>query len=120
MKSLKINGIIAAIVAIFINSASFAQTSPNTIDTATFTVSGNCEMCKKRIETAALTSKGVKTAVWNDATQAITVTYKAGKTTPDAIGKSIAAAGYDNAHATANPDAYKKLPTCCRYTRDKK
>ena len=31
----------------------------------TFSVEGNCSMCKKRIEKAALSLKGVKYAKWN-------------------------------------------------------
>ena len=38
-------------------------------------MSGNCEMCKKRIEKAALTVKGVKTASWDIPSNVISVIY---------------------------------------------
>lgn len=120
MKTLKFNGFLALVIAVLVSTASFAQTTSNLLAKGTFKVSGNCEMCKKRIETAALTTKGVKTAMWDDSTQTITVTYKADKTSEEVIGKSIAKAGYDNDHATAEPGAYNKLPACCKYTRIKK
>jgi copper chaperone CopZ len=120
MKTLKIKGIIALVIAVLISTATFAQTTSNLLTKGTFKVSGNCDMCKKRIETAALTTKGVKTATWDDATQTVTVTYKSDKTSEQVIGQNIAKAGYDNDHATAEPGAYNKLPACCKYTRDKK
>jgi hypothetical protein len=104
MKTLKLKGIIALVIAVLISTATFAQTTSNLLTKGTFKVSGNCDMCKKRIETAALTTKGVKTA----------------KTSEQVIGQNIAKAGYDNDHATAEPGAYNKLPACCKYTRDKK
>ncbi|MDO5105556.1 heavy-metal-associated domain-containing protein, partial [Capnocytophaga sp.] len=42
-----------------------AQESPNKNKKVEFPVGGNCKMCKKRIEKAAYSVKGVKSADWN-------------------------------------------------------
>lgn len=84
------------------------------IITEKFQVSGNCSMCKKRIEKAAYI-KGVKLAEWDKETKVLTVTYRKSKTSADAILKSIAAAGHDSEKFTANKDDYSKLPECCNY-----
>lgn len=84
--------------------------------TTTFSVSGNCEMCKKRIEAAAKKS-GATTAIWSAEQQMVVVSYDATKTSPQKVGEAIAKAGYDNQYATGDAAAYKKLPACCKYTR---
>ena len=40
-----------------------------------FEVIGNCEICKKRIEKAALSLKGVKMASWDIPSNILSVTY---------------------------------------------
>ena len=49
-----------------------AQTS--SLVTITLKVSGNCEMCKERIETAAK-GRGVKEASWDADSKLLTLTY---------------------------------------------
>ncbi|MBA2613559.1 MAG: heavy-metal-associated domain-containing protein [Bacteroidetes bacterium] len=88
------------------------------VKTATIAVKGNCEECKKRIENAA-DIKGVKLAVWDETTQAVTVTYKTDKVTLEQIEKAIAASGHDVGSIKGNDVSYNKLPSCCKY-RDKK
>ena len=104
--------LLSLFVALNIN----AQTS--TVKTSTIAVKGNCEECKARIENAA-DIKGVKLAVWNETTQAVTVTYKTDKVTIEQIEKAIAASGHDAGANKGNDAKYKKLPDCCKY-RDKK
>jgi len=90
----------------------------NGVKTATIAVKGNCEECKTRIENAA-DIKGVKLAVWDEVTQAVTVTYKSDKVTLEQIEKAIAASGHDVGTLKGDDTKYKKLPECCKY-RDKK
>ncbi len=97
---------------IFLSAAAPAQEKD--IKTDTLMVSGNCSMCKKRIEKAAYV-KGVKLAEWNKETKMLTVTYKPSKTSAEEILKSVAAAGHDSETATAPEEAYSKLPACCNY-----
>jgi copper chaperone CopZ len=81
-----------------------------------FKVWGNCDQCKKRIEKAAKTD-GVKSAVWNEDTKVITVTFNPGKISLDDIQKNIAKAGYDTEKFKAEETDYKNLPKCCQYDR---
>ncbi len=91
---------------------------PATIKMATFTVNGNCEECKKRIENAA-DIKGVKLAVWDEKTQDITVTYRPDKVNLPAIQKAIAASGHDAGDLKASDAGHEKLPKCCQYRNGK-
>jgi periplasmic mercuric ion binding protein len=103
-------------ISLFIAINSNAQ--DNTVKTTTISVKGNCDECKARIENAA-DIKGVKLAVWDETTQALTVTYKADKVTIEEIEKAIAASGHDAGTLKGSNAGYKKLPSCCKY-RDKK
>lgn len=86
----------------------------STIQTVSFSVKGNCDQCKERIENAA-DIKGVKNSVWDETKQAITVTYDSKKVTLDKIELSIAKSGHKTEHHEADLKAYKGLPTCCKY-----
>lgn len=129
MKTVKI--IIIALFSVVLGSNSFAQmhdhskmdmskTNTNSkMDmtsgkTETIKVSGVCEMCKARIEKAAKID-GVSKAEWSEKAKTLTATFDPAKTSIDAIGKKIAAVGYDNEKAKATDVAYNKLPSCCQY-----
>ena len=118
MKSLKISSVLAVFIILFSSIQLSAQTADKATDT--IRVNGNCGSCKKRIEAAALKTKGVEKATWNETTQLLVVTYKTDKTSAKQIGDAIAAAGHDNALATSPDGAYTKLPACCKYTRAEK
>lgn len=105
----------ATIIALLLSIQLFSQTKT----TSSFTVSGNCESCKKRIEAAANKVKGVESALWEADKQQVTIVYDGAKTKPEDVGTAIAKAGYDNQYAKAEDNAYKKLPTCCKYDRKK-
>lgn len=82
---------------------------------ASFQVSGNCGMCKSRIEKAAKEA-GATTATWNEDSKQLNVSF-ASSTSVQAIQKKIAAVGHDNAGAKASDDVYNKLHGCCKYER---
>jgi mercuric ion binding protein len=103
---------ICSIACCFIALFSFAQKAT----TDTIKVWGNCGMCKSTIEKAA-TKAGASTAVWNEDTKKLVVTYNAGKTSNQKIQQQVAAAGYDTEKATASEAAYKSLHACCQYDR---
>lgn len=77
---------------------------------------GNCEMCKKTIETAGSLKK-VANVDWNKDSKMAQITYDSAKTNPDEILKRIALAGYDSDEFLAPDDVYNKLPGCCHYER---
>jgi len=110
MKTVKI--IIVAILAIVITSTVYSQSA--TTKTETIKVSGNCDMCKARIEKAAKVD-GVSKAEWSKKDKTLTATFDSTKTSIDAIGKKVAAAGHDTEKVKATDTAYDKLPGCCKY-----
>jgi len=81
----------------------------------TFQVSGSCDMCKDRIEEAAMSVKGVSAAIWDLETKKIEVTINDSGLHPDLIHKAIARAGHDTEMLKADDEAYEALPECCRY-----
>jgi Cu(I)/Ag(I) efflux system membrane fusion protein len=74
-------------------------------------------MCKDRIETAAKTVSGVKSAEWSAEKQMLDVEFDAAKTNSDAIQKAIAAVGHDTEKFKAPDSVYKALPECCLYRK---
>jgi len=84
--------------------------------TTTFAVSGNCGMCKSRIEKAAKEA-GATAASWNTESKQLTVTLPANITLAS-IQQKVAAVGHDNAGAKATDEVYNKLHGCCKYDRN--
>lgn len=80
-------------------------------------VSGNCEQCKDRIETAAKSVSGVSSADWNSETKMLHVQFDGAKTSSDNIQKAIALVGHDTQKYKATDAAYKALPECCLYRK---
>ena len=109
MKTLRLFSLATLFMAIA--TLAIAQTK-----TETFKVSGNCGMCKSKIEKAAKEA-GAKSATWNADTKDLLVTYKSSSTNTAKIQQQIAVVGYDNAGAKATTEAYDKLHGCCKYDR---
>ena len=80
-----------------------------------FGVRGNCGMCKNTIEKAAHSVDGVVSAHWDVDQKKIDVSFDDTKTNAMAIHNAIAASGYDTEKVTGSKDAYKDLPSCCKY-----
>jgi mercuric ion binding protein len=93
-------------------SLSFAQTK-----TETLKVSGECGMCKKKIEKASKDA-GATYALWNIDTKILTVKYNSSSTNTAKIEKKIAGVGYDTPDYKASNEAYNKLDECCQYERE--
>lgn len=109
--------ILLAAVGLLSATGSFAQVK--NAKTETLKVFGNCSMCETTIEKAGSKSKLYKTD-WNVDTKMATITYDSQQTTADAVLKSIALSGFDNANFLAPDEAYNKLPECCKYNRESK
>lgn len=82
-----------------------------------FHVDGNCEMCKKRIEKAAISVSGVKSANWDMNTGTLNLIVNEEKTTVLSVQKAIANVGHDNDGIKATQEEYDKLHGCCLYLR---
>ncbi|MGC6421794.1 MAG: heavy-metal-associated domain-containing protein [Flavobacteriaceae bacterium] len=96
---------------------SHAQAKPSKNQQNEFIVLGNCEMCQKRIEKAALTVKGVKMAQWDIPSNILQVVYNAQKIELQQIHQAVAAVGHDTDSHQAPDGVYAALPLCCLYDR---
>lgn len=92
-----------------------SNTSAITFQQITFTVSGNCELCKDRIESAAKSVNGVSSADWEVTSKIINIKYNAKLTNPAVIQKAIAEKGHDTGKFKATLKVYNELPGCCKY-----
>jgi membrane fusion protein, copper/silver efflux system len=93
------------------------QTTTVNITKEAFNVSGNCEMCKERVEKTSLSVKGVSSASWDVKTKSLTIEYDHEQTDLKAVAKAIADAGHDNQFFTAPDSVYNALPECCLYRK---
>ena len=95
----------------------FAQTADipvSKIAVIQIKTSGECDMCKTKIENTIGVMKGVKKTELDIPSQILTVAYNTQKTTPEKIKNAIAEIGYDADEVKANNRAAKKLPACCQ------
>ena len=100
------------IILFMSTSLSFAQ---NKNTKANIEVDGVCQMCKKRIEKAAISVKGVKSATWNVDTHELKLIYDERKTNLKNISKKLASVGHDTKDIKASNEAYDSVHPCCKY-----
>jgi len=81
-------------------------------------VKGNCDMCKKRIEKAAFSVKGVKSAEWHADDQTLHLIIDENKTSSKKVQESVAKVGHDTKEVKATTDNYDNLHGCCKYERE--
>ena len=118
MKTLRIYSLFSlflAIAAFSLPTISFAQKAKS----ETFNVSGECGMCKKKIEKAAKEA-GASSAVWNQQTKLLKVSYNVSNTSVSTIQQKIASVGYDTPQYKSTDEAYNALEECCQYARESK
>jgi periplasmic mercuric ion binding protein len=77
-----------------------------------------CESCKNRIEGYLKREDGVQKATVDFKRKTTKVTFVAERTNIENIKTAIANAGYDADDVTADTEAYKKLPKCCKKPED--
>ncbi len=97
-----------------ISGATPVKSPTHGITIASFKVSGNCGMCKRRIEEACVMG-GVKYAVWSNDTQLLTVKFDEKRTNLEKIKANVAKSGHDVDGIKADDKTYSKLPACCQY-----
>ncbi len=83
-------------------------------------VSGQCEMCKARIEKAAFKVKGVKSAEWHVDDKILHLIINEHKTDVLTVQTKMASVGHDTEAIFATDDAYNGLHNCCKYERELK
>lgn len=109
--------ILIAIVSILSFTANAQEENKNA--KVTFEVDGICGMCKKRIETAALKTKGVKFAFWNVKSHQLNLIMDERKVDVGTVQQNIANVGHDiilkDKKITATLEAYNSVHPCCKY-----
>ncbi|MTH15019.1 heavy-metal-associated domain-containing protein [Flavobacterium sp. LC2016-01] len=109
--------ILIAIIG-FLGFSAQAQAKKNKNLKYTTEVNGNCEQCKKRIEKAAFSVPGVKTATWDITSHQLAVILNEEKSSPADLNNAIAKAGHDTKDAKATQADYDNLHSCCKYVRE--
>lgn len=95
----------------------FSQTKPvQNVTIKTPTV--QCESCKKRIEEFLKREDGVQKVTVDYKKKVTKVTFISDRTNVENVKAAIANAGYDADDVTADAEAYKKLPKCCKKPED--
>ena len=100
---------------VLLSAISFAQDKNKKM---TFDVNGKCEMCKIRIEKAALGVSGVKYALWDIPSHQLSVIIDERKTDAMKIKTAIVAVGHDTKELKATEEAYASVNPCCKYRED--
>ncbi|MFD0762748.1 heavy-metal-associated domain-containing protein [Lutibacter aestuarii] len=101
---------ILIIIFIFTINITFAQ-----LKTEEFKVEGKCEMCKNRIEKAAKSVKGIKTANWNVESKMLKITFDLKESSAYEVEQAVAKVGHSTKYVSASKKAYNSLPSCCKY-----
>jgi periplasmic mercuric ion binding protein len=111
---MKLLNVVFVLFASTVSISAFAQAK-----TDSFAVSGECKMCKKKIETAAKAA-GATYANWDVTSKVITIKYNSESSNAAKIQQGIATAGYDTPTVKASEAAYNGLDDCCKYERTQK
>ncbi|MFV8465693.1 heavy-metal-associated domain-containing protein [Flavobacterium sp. LB1P62] len=80
-------------------------------------VNGNCEQCQKRIQKAAYSLAGVKSAIWSIETHQLSLILNEEKCSPLDVKRAIAKVGHDTDEVKATSEDYQSLHSCCLYER---
>lgn len=95
---------------LLVSGSALAQTAE-----VSYWVDGVCGMCEKRIESALLSTPGVKFADWSRETHMVKVAFNPKKLSEQKLHEIVAAAGHDTQKIKANDEAYAKVHACCKY-----
>lgn len=102
------------LITLLVGAGYFDLLAQSKIVESTFKVSGNCVMCKRRIETA-LDHSGIKMAQWDPKTKNLEVVYNSNKISEQKIHELISGIGHDTDKIKSVDSVYAALPFCCLY-----
>ena len=77
-----------------------------------------CQECKDRIEKYMTREDGIESVKVDYKHKTCKVVYRWDRTNVENVKTAIANIGYDAGDVTADPEAYKRLPTCCKKPED--
>jgi len=104
--------VLLTLTMFFLTAAGFAQEKNKKL---TMEVDGVCEMCKVRIEKAALGVKGVKYAYWDIPSHQLSLILDERKTDAMKVKTALVAVGHDTKELKATQEAYDAVHPCCKY-----
>lgn len=107
--------IVLTLVMALLTGVTFAQEKNKKL---TMEVDGKCDMCKTRIEKAALGVKGVKFAMWDIPSHELSLIIDERKTDPMKVKTALVAVGHDTKELKATDEAYDGVHPCCKYRSD--
>ncbi len=102
---------------LFVAFSTQAQEKKNKNAKHEFEVNGNCEQCKKRIEKAAFSVSGVKSAQWDTDDHMLHLINNEEKCSVLDVKKAVAKIGHDTDELKSTDEVYDKLHHCCKYER---
>jgi copper chaperone CopZ len=114
----KMKKIVLGMMLLLVTLSTQAQEKKNKNAKYTIDVNGNCEDCQRRIQKAAFSIKGVKTASWSIETHKLDLILNEEKTNIAEVEKAIAKVGHDASNEKSTQETYDKLPECCKYARE--
>lgn len=109
--------ILLGMMLLFVALSTQAQDKKSKNAKYEFEVNGNCEMCKKRIEKAAFSVSGVKSAAWSIEDHKLNLIINEEKCSVTDVKQAIAKVGHDSDNVKATEEDYNKLHGCCLYER---
>ncbi|HOY33435.1 MAG TPA: heavy metal-associated domain-containing protein [Bacteroidales bacterium] len=97
-----------------VSTMTFSQKISKNEKEIQITTSAVCGMCKTHLEEGLAFEKGIKNVSLDLETKVLTVVYNAQKTDEARVLTLVNNLGYDANDTKANPEAYEKLPACCK------
>jgi mercuric ion binding protein len=110
--------IVLGMMLLLITVSTQAQEKKNKNAKYDVEVNGNCDQCKKRIEKAAYSVSGVKSADWNIEDHTLHLILNEQKSSVADVKNAIAKVGHDTDDVKALESDYQQLHTCCKYERN--
>lgn len=108
---------ILGIIVLFVAFSTQAQDKKSKNAKYDFEVKGNCEQCQKRIQKAAFSVAGVKSAIWDIESNQMTVIINEEKCNVIDVKTAVAKIGHDTDEVKTAQEVYDKLDGCCQYER---
>lgn len=101
-------------VFLLVSNSTFSQNVKKNEKEIKINTSAVCGMCKTRIEEGLAFEKGISNVSLDLETKVLTVVFNSNKTDETKILTLINNLGYDANDTKANPEAFAKLPACCK------
>lgn len=110
--------IVLGMMLLLVTLSAQAQEKKNKNAKYNVEVNGNCDQCKKRIEKAAYSVSGVKSANWNMDDHKLHLIMNEQKSSLVDVKNAVAKVGHDTDDVKASEADYQQLHSCCKYERN--